>query len=240
MASNVTLASLRTQVRQQTHREGDDPTLGFVTDAELTQYINNSIGEFYNQLYTAFPEGVRKSSLITVANDNDTYDLPDDFKHLLGVEYQLTGAILGGQWLDIRRCIFSERNKYTLRPLVAVPGVVPFEYLIFNDSSGWKIQFVPFPFAGASVRVWYAPAYTKLAADGEELDGINGLEEFVIIDAAIKVLQKEETDPGPLLAMRQSMLESLREQGKQRDSNEPGHMGWNGAAIGWDGGTGWD
>lgn len=239
MAKNVTLASLRTQILQRSDRVGDDPTEGYVTTPELNGYINNSIGEFSDLLFSAMPEAVRKSSTIAVVGTTDTYILPADFKHILGVEFALNGA--GGPWLDVRRCQWTERNKYTLRPQVLIPGVVPFEYLPFQDPvSGWSLQLIPSPVSQAALRVWYSPAYTTLEADGDTLDGINGLEEFVIVDCAIKVAQKEETDVSVLMAQKTALISRIQSQGKNRDASEPPHMGWVGATTGWDGGNGWD
>ena len=238
MANTVTLSSLRTQILQRANREGDDATSGFVTTSELNQYINNSIGAFNDLLYDAMPSSVRKNTTLSVTSAASVYALPSDFKHLLFVEYQLNAQ--PGQWLDVRRCNPNERNKYTLRPLIQVPGVVPFEYDIYNDGTSWSLEFIPFPLVSSSVRVWYAPTFTKLSGDSDTLDGINGLEEFVIVDAAITVLTKEESDTSALVAERAALIQRVQTQGKNRDSNEPIHVGWQGATVGWDGGTGWE
>lgn len=242
MAKNVTLASLRTQILQRADEQGDDPTSGFVTTSELNQYINNSIGEFSDLLFDAMPTAVRKSVTIAISGGTDTYSLgaagATDFKHLLGVEFLVTSG--SSNWLNVHRTQWAERNKFSLVNVAPMPGVVPFQYDLFSDpTNGWQLQFYPSPVVSGSVRIWYAPAYTTLANDTDTLDGINGLEEFVVVDGAIKVMQKNESDVSTLLAQKQALAQRISDQGKNRDANEPMRVSYDGATGGWDGGNGW-
>lgn len=46
--------------------------------------------------------------------------------------------------------------------------------------------------AGNVINLRYIPTFTNLSADGDTFDGVNGWEEFIIVDAARKAAMKEE------------------------------------------------
>jgi hypothetical protein len=231
VAKTVTLLSLRTQIRQRADMEN----AGLVADAELTQYINNSIGEFDDLLLAADAATRRKTTTISVVANQDTYALPSDFRDLKGVEYLLSGT----SYLDVRALPFEQRNRFALSPAPQLPGVVPFRYFLNSDGSSWSLVFKPIPSAGATVRAWYTPAFTSLAADGDTLDGVNGLEEFVVVDCAIKCLQKEESDVSALFAQKSALVARIEATAKARDQSEPQKVGEAGLVTGWDG-SGWE
>jgi hypothetical protein len=49
------------------------------------------------------------------------------------------------------------------------------------------------------------------------LDGISGWTEYVIVDAAIKCLVKEETDPSALMATKAGLIKRIEEAAGNRD-----------------------
>lgn len=56
-------------------------------------------------------------------------------------------------------------------------------------------------------------------------DGINGWEEFIILDAAIKCLIKDQAiDPSPLIAERDRELQRIRTDVSTRDQGEPHYV----------------
>jgi hypothetical protein len=228
MAKTVTLASLRNQVRQRANMEASL----FVTDTEVNQYINNSLGAFNDLLIAADASYTRKSYTFTLISGTATYSLPTDFRSLCGVEYANTASPTG--WLDVRSLPFQERNRYTLMPAVVTSYVPPFRYFL----NGSSVTLAPTPSASGTVQLWYIPAFTTLASDSDTVDGVNGLEEFVILDAAIKCLQKEESDVSVNLAQRAELVARIQAMAKDRDSNEPARVSDNGTLFGWNGGGG--
>lgn len=87
MARNVTLTSLLAQVRQRADIE--NATARF-PDAEVTEYINESIAELYDLLIGARGQEyyINSYSFGTTAG-TVIYALPDDFYQLLGVDAAL-------------------------------------------------------------------------------------------------------------------------------------------------------
>jgi len=54
-----------------------------------------------------------------------------------------------------------------------------------------------------------------------DMDEINGFEEYIIIDAAIKCLIKEESDVSVLLAQKQQIMQRIEAMASNRDAGEP-------------------
>jgi hypothetical protein len=64
-----------------------------------------------------------------------------------------------------------------------------------NDVDGSRV-----PQSSFSIKAYYIPTFTKLSADSDTFDGINGWEECVIEDAAVKCKEKMREDPSIHLA----------------------------------------
>jgi hypothetical protein len=210
MAATRTLLQLRTGARQLADQENS----GFISDSELTSYINYGCRKLYDLLVGAFGEQYYMTSdtIATVAGTQD-YDLPDDFYQLVGVELQLSAQ----EYLTLRPFGFTKRNYYSF------PG----RYLISGDENlryalvGQKIRFVPIPNSVKTIRLDYVPAFTLLSADADTFDGINGWEDYVMIDAAIKMKQKEESDVNVLMAMKQEIEAKIQGLKNKRDQSFP-------------------
>lgn len=100
---------------------------------------------------------------------------------------------------------------------------------------GSKINFASPPFTttprvtkveGTTVYV-DRPAEATGTTSGRQIDnpdqwdGINGWEEYVVVDAAIRMMSKEESDPSVLMADRQELEDRLTEIASQRDMGSP-------------------
>jgi len=72
----------------------------------------------------------------------------------------------------------------------------------------------------AEYVLWYVPTVTKLVNDGDELDDFNAYSEYVIVDAAIKMMQKEESDVTILFAQKEALAKRIREKAQSRDAAE--------------------
>ena len=91
---------------------------------------------------------------------------------------------------------------------------------------GSDFIFTPVPDTATSVRIWYIPTAqqfnsTAPATSTTTFADINGYAEYVVIDAAIKCLQKEESDVQILLAQKQAMKRRIEESANNRDAGHP-------------------
>jgi len=69
-------------------------------------------------------------------------------------------------------------------------------------------------------RLWYHPVATKLLLDTDSYDDINQFAEYAIVDAAIKMMQKEESDVRVLAAQKEALRQRIIAMAANRDANE--------------------
>lgn len=200
MASNVTLSNLRTAARRRANMENSQ----FVLDAELTDYINGSLQELYDLMVAKGVDYFTTSSTISTDGTTKVYSLPSNFYKLAGVDYLLNGVST-----TMQPFVFADRNKYFTNNRVVRYRVV-----------GSQIRFEPAP-AAQTITIWYVPVLTKLVSDSDTFDGINGWEEFVIIDAAIKALVKQEDDPQELMILKAAQMKRIEDLAATRDQGFP-------------------
>jgi hypothetical protein len=207
---SVTLAQLRTRSRQRADMEDSD----FVSDSELNGYINASIAELHDLLVAAYGEDYFLASphAITTSNGTADYNLPTDFYKIKGVDVRLNS----NDWSSIRPFNFNERN----RNQDVTWGIIGGPNLRYRVM-GSKIKFSPTPTGTYSVQLWYVPVATTLASDSDSLNDVNGFSEYVIVDAAIKMLQKEESDVSVLLAQKADLRKRIENMAANRDAGQP-------------------
>jgi hypothetical protein len=80
---------------------------------------------------------------------------------------------------------------------------------------------VPTDSATGTYRLWYVPVYTPLVSDSDTIDGVNGWEEYVIVDAAIKMLAKEESSTTHLDQQKQALIDRVEQMAQNRDMDQP-------------------
>lgn len=204
MALDVTLAYLKEQVRARADQQNSQ----FIQDAELTNYINGSVSSLYDLLVETAEDYYMASQVIPIIQGTNEYSLPTNFYKVLGVDY-----LVNNKPVPMSRFNFRDRHLYNY--LDARPEIV--RYAIW----GSLLVFKPVAPRIASVTLWYVPTVTKLVNDTDVLDGVNGWEEYAILDAAIKCMVKEESDPTALLAQQASVKERIKTMAKDRDQGEP-------------------
>lgn len=217
MATTMSLAQFRTAVRQRTNNENATGvyTNSFITDAELNSYINQSIFELYDILIQKFGSEyfVANPSTITTDGVNSLFNLPADFYKLIGVALQINGS----SYVPLKQGSMAE--------MLALQGVVNQQVigvntLIYRLRAG-KIWIAPLPQAGQILQLIYVPTFTTLNGDSDTFDGISGWTEYVIVDASIKCLQKEESDVSVLMMQKAQLLERIESAAANRDAANP-------------------
>lgn len=187
----VTLAQLRLRCQE----ESDNVNESFIQNSEWLSYINASYQDLYGQIVEAFGNDYFRQSTatgttFTTDGTNQFFALPEGFFKLLGVDLQIGGT---GHWVSLKQFAFAERNALSL-----------------NNSS--------IPMAGQTLRMFWVPQPTLLVADDDDIDGVNGWEEFIIIDSCIKALAKEESDVSVFMARRQILQQRLDSEIENRDA----------------------
>lgn len=108
---------------------------------------------------------------------------------------------------------------------------------------GNNLTFIPTPSTGQYITVWYIPRAQILLKDIDVCDFVSGWSEYIIVLAAIKALQKEESDVSILAAELMSLKKRIEETATNRDAGQPDTISntraWSGRS-GQGGGPGWD
>lgn len=243
MSTTMSLSQLMTAVRQRADMttSGYTPTLTgtgfFVSEPELISYINQSYFELYDLIVAAFGNNyyVQTPYQFTTDGTSEMYALPSDFYKLLGVDLSLTGGS-AGSWLTVRAFEFNDRNRYSVPNFQSFYGVTNLRFRL-NGSNLW---LTPTPAAGQVMQIWYIPKMSTLDALVSTADGISGWTEYIIVDAAIKCLQKEESDVSVLMAQKQALMLRIEAMADNRNAgpppkvidNQTSDLWWPGNGIG--------
>lgn len=190
-----TLAQLRTRAES----ESDNINSSFVADSEWKDYINASYAELYGVIVQCYSNDYYVASPYSFVTDgiSQLYSLPADFWKLLGVDLQVQASNL---WVTLKSFSFQARNAFGL----------------INS---------PVPMAGQTLRLWYVPTLTPLVNDSDStVPVLNGWEEYIVIDAAMKALAKEEADVSVLGARKAAMLERIQSEAENRDAGTPARI----------------
>lgn len=212
MSLTVTLASLKTQARQRADMENSS----FVSDSELLALINNSYAELYDILVQAYGSNYfALETTLTMDQNTQKYALPSDFYKLLGVDLLIDGTygLATARYVTLDPFEFQERNRFSNIVVSTVAGTYPnYRYRLM----GQYLRFIA-PQTGDTIVVHYVPRVTLLVNDSDTVDGVNGFEEYIIIDAAIKMAIKEESDVSALMAQKQGIMNRIKMMSAQRD-----------------------
>lgn len=195
MTSGVTtLAAIRAAAVDR----ADMPTPStstFITTATWNNYINASWQELYGILAQAFGSDYYVANPFAITTDGTNYLFA-----LPSDFFKLEGVDLklGGKWTTLKTFAFGERNRGSISNNI--------------------------PTAGLVLQAWYFPRPTLLAQDADTLDGVNGWEEYIVTDSAIKALEKEESDASMVMAQKQALKERIQEEADRRDAAMPAHI----------------
>ena len=214
-AGVVTVQSIMDAARYRADMVGSP----FVTDAELLTYVTASQQELYDLLVTTYGEDYYATTASTITTDGltDLYSLPTDFYKLLGASL-LVSSGTPAQYVTLKPFAFQERDT------LGYPGVMlrggGLRYRLKQD----KLWLRPFPASGQTIQLWYVPRLTIPTAVTDTVDGVNGWEEYIITDCAIKMLQKEESDCSLLMAQKAALVARINAAAANRDAGMPTHV----------------
>lgn len=245
------------QIRYLAQARADLLTSNFLTIPEWNQNINQSMFELYDLLITA-DEEYYVATPAAFGTDGSTfiYPLPDGvttFINGLGSMnnpstyvaapfYKLKGVDLALQtsqnaWVTVTNFNFIDRNTYTYPNTAStIYGVFNLRYRILGNN----LELIPTPSGNQFIRLWYIPRLPQLLADTDiTSSSISGWVEYVIIDAAIKAMQKEESDVTVLMLQKEAMRQRIMSTATNRDIGQPPTISqlrnkndWDGSGFG--------
>jgi len=192
------MATTLLQLRTLCKYESDNVNQSFIADAEWNVYINQSYKELYGLIVTNFGNDYFTQTpytgyVFTTNGTSQFFPLPTDFFKLLGVDLQISAP---NYWVSLKEFPFSERNKLSVTNSLV-------------------------PMAGQTLRLLYVPRCQELATDADSVDGVNGWEEYIVVDACIKALAKEESDVSVFAARKQGLVARLNNEIENRNASGP-------------------
>ena len=204
--ASITLTVLRARVRERADMVGSS----FVADTAtgLDAWINEANQKLHGMLVDAMGEEYVSSSasFTTIAGTSD-YAVPAGFYKLYGVDLDYHGIMR-----SLKQYTRAERNTY--RELY--PEFLPRYSLV-----GTNIRLYPIPSAGLTGAILYAPEATILSGGSDTVSYPNGWERFIVIDAAIQALAKEESNTSTLVAERLAIVKEIEQTKEMRDLATP-------------------
>jgi hypothetical protein len=198
----------------------------FVTDAEVDRCINQSWARMYDMLLAA-GEDYYLQYVDVSTPVGGFYDLPNytssvgtaatDVYQIRGVDANYSGNIT----VNVPRFNWEERNLYLAAPaLTPYYPIVAYRFMQNPTTGKDAIQVIPAVSTGVTnLRVWYYPN-PKVLTGVETLDGRSGWEEWVVVDAAIKLLTKEESDTSQLEREAGRIWQQIALVAQNRDSGQ--------------------
>lgn len=225
-SAQMTLGQIRLMAQQRADRVNSQ----FVSFTEWNSYINQSYFELYDLLVTIYEDYYIEPPFTILTNGSDNqYTLPNGvitdaitnqvarpFYKLMGVDLGLDAS--SNAWVTLKKFNFISRNRYVFPQLTTTYlGVFNLRYRLVGNN----IFFIPTPSSNQYIRLWYIPKLQQLLQDTDILDGISGWTEYVIVDAAIKALQKEESDVSVLAAEKMMLIKRIEDSAMNRDAGQP-------------------
>lgn len=207
----VILSALMSRARTRADEDGSQ----FITDAELLDYVNASAAELYDILVGSYQSYyLTQSPEYIIASGVDAITLPADFFKLVGVDRLLSG----NRWSTLQSFSFQERNDRTSVGSVAY----------FSNDSGIRyrvqagsVKLTPLDSCAGTYRVWYIPLMPMLALPADIFDDQNQWSEYVVVDVAIKMLQKSESSVTGLAAQKTALLKRIESSSRTLDAAGP-------------------
>lgn len=210
MAASQTLTNMILAVRRRANIESQT---GFISDAEITEYLNYCLSDLYDQLVQAGGQPwYRATNTFTANNNVSSYALPADFFRLVSVDIALGGGLV----ISARPYMEAERNRFRWYYQGWFAGRP-----VFYRMLGSNINFIPTPSGTYQITLNYYPTFTKLVTAADTFDGVNGWEEFAIWKAAAYCKAKGDEDPGYCEAQAAKLQERIDALAAQRDAENP-------------------
>lgn len=204
-----TLSQLQTRARQRADMVGST----FVTDAELTNLLNQGFAELYDLVVSAFEDYFTINTTFSVTS-GDTYTLPENFYKLRGLDFSVNGS-----YRACREFQFNDRNNSTRDTAWMSNTASPRSYRIMADS----LLLQPTTSALGDYRLWYVPSPTFLVGSSDTVPtslSKFGWDEYIVLFAAERMLSKEESSITDIQGERAEIANRIQAMASNRQVDQ--------------------
>lgn len=193
-----TVANLITEIRTAT----DQSNSTFLTDAELTTWINAAYKEGWDLFVEAAEDYGINSVTFTISSGNTYAIVATDFYKIRGLDYSLGS----GNYDTVMPVAWSERNR--------------------NGSRSYKLMgstlyILPTDLATGTYTLWYVTKPADLTS-GDSIVDYNGVvQKYIVEDVSARIRAKAEEDPSPHVQAKAAIIDRLRRLAAGRDQGAP-------------------
>ena len=188
----------------------------FVADAAngLYAWVNEANQKLHGMLVDAMGEEyISSATAITIVAGTSDYAVPTGLFKLYGID-----ATISGYTQSLRQYQRRERNLFRNANTGGTGGLTRYGLDVPHYSLvGGYIRLYPAPTSVFTCTVLYAPEATVLTTGTDAVNYPNGWERFIVLDAAIQMLLKEESSVTALVAEREKIIAEIALSKEQRD-----------------------
>ncbi len=204
----ATLTTLTAQVRMNADVVGTNVV---VTDAAITQWLNDDASWFYEKAVSKYEDLYTEPSTSVVSSGN-TITMTNVLK-LRKVERLVDGT--SSEYRRIHKCNLADAHKPSRR--VLFDGSTRLQY----HWTGTKLYLLPAADAIGTYQLWTVPTYTALASGSDVAVDVDGMIEFAVVGATIKLLARQERETGEWRRRFEELKQRIQEELPNRDAAEP-------------------
>jgi hypothetical protein len=226
----TTLADLVTKARFQSNMEAND----FVTDLELTGYLNDNLGHLDDVLIGTYEDYKVTPVDVTISSSTDGtnyFSVPSDFLKLRAVWYSYAGG-----WVPLREFGLQDADVLASGTVVLPPIVRDLRFRLEDQ----KVWIEPYAAAPGTYRLRYVPKFTPLVGvyDAEGMftgaggTGVSlpaymdtqGWHAFAVAGACELVQMKQDLDASVWAAKKEAERQRVILASKSRQAGPPKAM----------------
>lgn len=166
------------------------------------------------------------SALLNMSAVNGTGVGGQTFAYVESDFYKCKGVWIGGGsangdgWNPLRRFQWEQQNALRQADLYGGLAALPL-YRLYTVFGREKVAIAPM--ISGNYRIWYYPAPQKMLVASDRIDGRAGWDEWVVKDAAIKCLVKEESleQAASMKVVRDEIFKRFQLHAAERDATQP-------------------
>lgn len=205
MSRTRTLTNMIADCRQRANMVNST----FVSDAEITEFLNQELAELYNAFLQCEDHPYfRSTQTISVTTSSNTASLNSTFLRIQEVE-----ALINGVQGILHPFEPAERGMLVNAGL---QGVSRYAHDVMYRLQGQTIEFLPVS-QSFTAYVYYTPCQTRLSSGSDTFDGYNGYEVAAINGTVATMLAKEDSDPSFWLGQKDRLYVEIRQWAAARD-----------------------
>lgn len=208
MPRTIQLDALRDRIRAR-----GEVSSTYLTDAELTDWINESYAELYDIILDASASNLPlDTQSVSIVAGTGEYTLDTDYYRLKGVDVDYEG-----RQYSLRRFTWSERNG-----AVSNNGTPLYS---FYHEFGSKIYIRPTPQWSGTLTVWFIPNPPLLVNDTDTIDTYAGWDEYVVLDVLFKAAVARDIDPSAISVQKDAAKKRISAAASSTDHDQPRMVG---------------